>query len=220
MIERQAPWQDPTATADLIPALRSAPRIPLPEILDGSRVRLNQPAAYVQFVAAPDLEPLLGPACSSGTAPIYVGSSDLLGPRLRRHRRSIAGISALDEDQLFLAIVPCCSHGAALWVEAELTLLLTPPLQGTGWGARQPGKTRRGRCSTVDAVLPREWARAASPVEHAQALLHLAANLARMNPSGPRWPPLTPERADRHKPAGRLVVPGSRFRPPDRDFRG
>jgi len=88
--------------------------------------------------------------------------------------------------------MPCASTASARWAEAALIAQLDPLLNGLGFGARPPGSTRRQRCSAFDALLPgRRWAQHPTLIDQARAQLQVVSHLARLDPSGPRWPALT-----------------------------
>lgn len=181
------PWDDREMTDRLVEAVQRLPRVPLSEVAAPAT-----PGAYLQFVAAPQLAPLLGSTVATGRYPAYVGvAMRSLRERVGRYRQSIAGLTELDDAELFVALVPCASSASAAFAERALIEALQPALNGSGWGAKRPGARRAGRCSPVDAVLRgRRWAAMATPLDTARARLQLLSAQLRMDPDGPRWEPL------------------------------
>lgn len=180
------PWNDGTMANDLLRIVPSLPRIRLDQ-LEAPGV----PGCYVQFIAATEAEPILGPVIASGRYLSYVGvAATNLRSRIGRYRQSIAELS-FDERNLHLALVPCGTAASALFAERVLIERLDPVLNGLGWGSRVPGSRRSPRCSAVDALFPgRPWAAPASRSDEARARMLVLSNLARMDPTGPRWPAL------------------------------
>lgn len=194
------PWDDTRMTAELVTTVLSLPRTRL-DRLDAP----TGPGVYIQFfdLAGTDIGALLGPV-GDGRYPAYVGvAAQSLRRRLGRYRQTLRGVEDLDESRVHVAVLPCTSRASALFAEAALIDTLTPPMQGTGYGAKPPGRGRPGTvrhhltsgCSTWDALFPgREWAAAPSILDVALAALHVTAYLAVLDPDGPRWERL-------HKPA-------------------
>ena len=169
----------------------------LAEVGDLKRHRLDAivapavPGAYLVFLAAPRLVPKLGgDLLALGKAPVYAGAARSLRERVARYRISLRGV--LDTDEMYFALLPTASPGAALHAENICIETLRPIFNGTAFGSKNPGSRRRGqRISLVDALLSRRtWARQASVVEQAVAQLWLVRRLARLDEYGRRWPPL------------------------------
>jgi len=180
------PWDDAVMTDQLVDLVLTLPR----ERLD--RIETPRaPGCYLQFFASGTVEPVLGGLIASGVYVAYVGvASRSLRERVGRYRRAVEGLD-LDEQDIYLALLPCSSTASARFAEAALIDRLDPLLNGLGWGSRPPGATRAGRCSPVDALLPgRSWAPPASPVDDARARMQVVSHLARLDPGGIRWDPL------------------------------
>lgn len=179
------PWDDPTLTDQLLSVAVDIPRVPLEEVDPPA-----SPGAYMQFFAAPQLGPILGDAVANGVVCCYAGVATWdLRDRLRRHRRNVSSIEAVEPGEIYISVLPCSTPAAAVFCERSLIGTLDPMLNGIGWGSQVPGAQRTGqRCSAADALLPgRGWARTATPLQVAAARMHVVSNLARRAPSGPRW---------------------------------
>lgn len=183
------PWDDRALATRLHGLVMSLPRERLDLVAPPA-----EPGTYLQFLATPRVESVLGRLNSTGQYCSYVGvASRSLRERIGRYRQTIADIPQIREQDLYLAILPCDSTAAARYCEAELIDWLNPVLNGLGWGSKVPGRTRRGRCSASDALLPgRPWAPAPSLVDQAKARMQVLEHLAALEPGGPRWPALTP----------------------------
>lgn len=203
---RQPAWGDDATADELIDLALSIPRVRI-DLLDAQPI----PAAYVQFLALGDADPGGGALglIGRGVYPAYAGAASSLRDRVARYRRSVQGVRSFGERDVYLAVIPCASVGWALLAEATLIARLAPVLNGMGYGARVPGATRRQRCSAFDALFPgRPWAPQPSPIEVAAARLRVVSHLARLDPAGPRWPPLVP-RADAQRSAARRAPRGA-----------
>ena len=180
-------WQnDATMRAELLEEIGKLERSRLDEV-----VAPAVPGAYLAFLAAPRLVPKLGgDLVALGRMAAYAGAAKSLRERVGRYRISLRGL--LDPEEVFFAVVPTVSHGAALHAEEVLIDNLTPIFNGTAFGSKDPGNRRRGqRISLIDALVSRRvWARQASVAEQAVAQLWLVRRLAAVDPEGPRWPPL------------------------------
>lgn len=199
------PWDDAVMTRDLLALVLELPRVRLSELRDAPTV----PAAYLVFFATTSVEPTLDPLVSTGQYCAYAGvCSHNARERINRYRQSIRGIDAFDEDDIFIAILPCASTASARFCEAALIESLDPVWNGLGFGAKVPGSTRsRQQISPIDALFPRRWAPSASLVDTARAQLQVLSNLTRRDPNGPRWPALVPTR-ELGRARLRLVLPG------------
>lgn len=151
----------------------------------------TSPGAYLAFLAAPRLVGKLGgELVALGRMAAYAGAAKSLRERVGRYRISLRGL--LEPEEVFFAVVPTVSLGAALHAEEVLIDGLTPIFNGTAFGSKNPGARRSGqRISLIDALVSRRsWARQASVVEQAAAQLWLVRRLAHLDPDGPRWPAL------------------------------
>lgn len=152
------------------------------------------PGAYIMFLASARLTQMgsLGPLLTTAQLAAYVGSTTShLAGRLARYRQSLAGMVGVEE--LWVAVVPTSSAGAALWCEAALIDGLCPPLNSTSWGSKIPGRHRANQQpGLVDALFGgRSWAREVTPIERARAHLQMYVRLSRIPADAPRWPPIT-----------------------------
>jgi hypothetical protein len=175
-------------TASLLAAVRDLPR----RRLDSPPSNwASGPGIYLQFLDAEHLSEFLGSTIATAAVPSYAGVAERsLRERIGRYRQSLRGVEAIGPENILIAALPCDSRASALFAEAALIDAFDPVLNGTGWGAKVPGKNRTGqRCSPIDALIPgRAWASAASQIDHARARLRVISRLARLDPNGLRWP--------------------------------
>ena len=183
-----APWDDERMTEDLLRLAHALPRQLLTQL-----AAPDLPGAYIQFLAARELESILGATLAFGRYPVYVGVASSLRERLRRYVQSLRGMP-VRPSQIHVVLIPCRTKASACFAEAALIEQLNPIWNALGgWGQKVPGAKRVGqRCSPVDALLlgERRWASAPSIVDRARAYLRLVSHLAELDPTGHRWPPL------------------------------
>lgn len=149
--------------------------------------------AYLLFLAAPRLVPVLGAVIALGQLPCHIGKAQNLAERGGRYRRM--DFVELAPDQLWIAMLPTASIGAAAHCEALLQRRYKPIFTGWGFSSQMCGSRRRPRPSLADSLLgPRSWVTTQpSPIEEACARLRVVACLARLDPTGDRWPALAAE---------------------------
>ena len=183
------PWDDDAMRTRLLDEITAITRVPLATMRPA-----KEPAVYLHFLRAPHLASILGTQVAMGIIPAYVGAAiHDQNERLGRYRQSVAGMTALDARDVYVASLPLPSSASVLFAEQALLDAFVPILNGTGWGAKRPGAGRPGRrCSTVDALLPcRYWAAKPTVIDTTIAPATIVAALARRPAALPRWPALT-----------------------------
>ena len=184
-------WQNAEhLSASVVRHLLKLPRYRMDQLLAAQGVP-TQPGVYAVFFAGAPLVELFGPLLGSGRYVAYVGVGERnLRHRLRRYVQTLGG-TVVDPAQLFLALLPCSSSAAALFVESALIAAYRPVCNGIGWGSVKPGSRRtKQRCSLASALLGRNWTTPATPTDLALARMHILAYLMTLDPHGPRWDPL------------------------------
>lgn len=212
------PWNDSMMRQRLLSVTAALPRTPLAEIEPP-----KEPGVYLQFLATPDhrfddrrrlvpgLRAVFGTAVATGILPCYAGVATVdLSERIGRYRKSLAGITAIDEHSLYIAVLPMPSAASALFAERALIDAYDPVLNGTGWGSKVPGGGRPGRRSSpIDALISgREWASKISEPDRALAHARVVAKLARRGNDAPRWPALCSARDAAHDVAATSSAEG------------
>lgn len=148
---------------------------------------LRTPGAYLLFFRCPRLVPVLGAVIAMGRLPCHIGKAQSLGERAGRYRR----MGFIEPGELYIAMLPTASIGAAAHCEALLQRRYKPLFTGWGFSSQMCGSRRRPRPSLADCLLgPRRWATQPSPIEEARARLRVVSHLTRLDPAGDRWPPL------------------------------
>jgi hypothetical protein len=181
------PWDEVPMRRALVRSLRRLPRVRLDLLTDLPSV----PGCYLQFFAAPAVEPVLGKLVAGGQYPAYLGVASVsLRDRIGRYHQTIRGIEAVRAEDIHVAVLPCTSAASAHFAESAGIEELSPLLNGLGWGSKMPGLNRREQ-SPVDAIFPgRQWASPADPITQARVRLRVLSSLIQTDPSGPRWPAL------------------------------
>lgn len=152
---------------------------------------LRTPGAYLLFLCAPRLVSVLGAVIALGRLPCHIGKAQNLAERAGRYRR----MDYIGPGEIWIAMLPTASIGAAAHCEALLQCRYEPIFTGWGFSAQMCGSRRHPRPSLADSLLgPRRWATQPSPIEEARAGLRVVSHLARLDPTGDRWPALTDER--------------------------
>jgi len=185
------PWDDEELPARLLALVPTLERSSLRSLRPADIPAM--PGAYLQFIAAPWLAPIFGELVASGRQIFYVGVAKDLRVRMARYRLSVDRMSALNADDLFVALLPTSSLASGSFCESALLSALRPVTnQICGWGSQSPGCQRSGqKISGTDSISPHWWSRQASLLDVARARLKVAAHLARL-PDQPSWPPLLP----------------------------
>lgn len=182
------PWDEAPMRRDLVRVLTRLPRARLDLI-----AAADLPSAagcYGQWFATPAVEPVLGRLVASGRYIGYLGVASNLRERIGRYRQSIRGITAIREQDIWIAALPCTSLASALFAERAGIEELSPPMQGMGWGSKVPGSNRKEQ-SPIDALFPgRRWSSPTDRVTEAKARLQVLSCLINLDPAGPRWPAL------------------------------
>ena len=149
------------------------------------------PGVYVVFFASVPLVELFGDLVGAGRVPAYVGvAKRSLRERTGRYAQTLRG-TGVSPENLHFALLPCSSEAGALFAESALIEAFDPVCNGMGWGSKVPGRRRTTqRCSAMDAILGRNWTTPPSPIEAARARVQVLSYLAKLEPTGHRWPAL------------------------------
>lgn len=185
-------WEDDAALrAAVLRAVTELPRRPLDELRE-QRAVPDRPGVYLTFFASEDLCEVFGRLVGSGRYVAYVGvAQQNLRERIGRYAQTLRG-TKVKTSELHLAVLPCASGAAALFAESVAISELHPVCNGLGWGSKVPGARRAGqRCSVIDALVQRHWTTPPNMLDQAQARCRMLGQVLRIEPSGPRWPPLT-----------------------------
>ena len=162
-----------------------APRVRLDRLADVP----DRPGVYLQFLATERM-PYLG-VVGEGRVACYVGAGQSLRERMNRYRLSLRGVTLIGEANLHVALLLCPTEATALAAERILIDELRPLLNGLGWGSKHQGNTRRHqRCSPVDVLFGRSWARPPTPSQRIAVHSRIIRHLASMDPAATKWPAL------------------------------
>ncbi len=212
MAESRPWWEDDGALEGAL-----AERVPQ---LERHRLDLCAPlrasGAYLVFLCAPRLVPVLGAVIALGRLPCHIGKAQNLAERAGRYR----AMDFIAPVELYIAMLATSTIGAAAHCEALLQRRYEPIFTGWGFSSQACGSRRLPRPSLADCVLgPRRWAAQPSSVDEARARLRVVSHLARLDPAGERWPALAVEDAavpgrERGSTLGRLRSVGGKVGAP------
>lgn len=143
---------DPRFLDRVVRSLRDRPAL---ELRDESCFPEGPGAYLLRYCGAHSLYTQLG------NRPIYVGSARGLEERRRRHVTTLGMVDSLDADDFDVVLLPTLRRGTALVIEEVLIEALDPVWNRfTGFGSRDPGRTRLGKASDWDHLHPgRPWVR-------------------------------------------------------------